>query len=34
MLVTRSIGVSNFRLEDMQKLLKVARTKPAVNQVR
>ncbi|RDX49998.1 Aldo/keto reductase [Lentinus brumalis] len=31
--LAKSIGVSNFRLEDMQKLLKVARTKPAVNQI-
>ncbi|KAG1861886.1 NADP-dependent oxidoreductase domain-containing protein [Suillus tomentosus] len=30
---TRSIGVSNFTLEDLQKLLKTAVTKPAVNQI-
>ena len=29
----RSIGVSNFTLEDIQKLLKTAHVKPAVNQV-
>ncbi|KAG1790278.1 NADP-dependent oxidoreductase domain-containing protein [Suillus plorans] len=29
---TRSIGVSNFTLEDLQRLLKTAVTKPAVNQ--
>ncbi|KAG2039536.1 Aldo/keto reductase [Suillus americanus] len=32
--LTRSIGVSNFTLEDLQKLLKTAVTKPAVNQIR
>ncbi|KAG1882649.1 NADP-dependent oxidoreductase domain-containing protein [Suillus subluteus] len=32
--LTRSIGVSNFTLEDLQKLLKTAITKPAVNQIR
>ncbi|KAG2155802.1 NADP-dependent oxidoreductase domain-containing protein [Suillus bovinus] len=31
--LTRSIGVSNFTLEDLQKLLKTAVTKPAVNQI-
>ncbi|KAG2050224.1 Aldo/keto reductase [Suillus hirtellus] len=30
--LTRSIGVSNFTLQDLQKLLKTAVTKPAVNQ--
>ena len=29
----RSIGVSNFTLDDLQKLLKIAHVKPAVNQV-
>ena len=29
----RSIGVSNFGLEDMQKLIKIAKIKPTVNQV-
>jgi hypothetical protein len=29
----RSIGVSNFTVEDLQKLLKIAHVKPAVNQV-
>lgn len=32
--LTRSIGVSNFTLEDLQKLLKTAVTKPAVNQIK
>jgi diketogulonate reductase-like aldo/keto reductase len=32
--LTRSIGVSNFTLEDLQKLMKTAVTKPAVNQIR
>ncbi|KAG1836346.1 NADP-dependent oxidoreductase domain-containing protein [Suillus subalutaceus] len=32
--LTRSIGVSNFTLEDLQKLSKTAVTKPAVNQIR
>ncbi|KAG0703782.1 Aldo/keto reductase [Suillus ampliporus] len=31
--LTRSIGVSNFTIEDLQKLLKTAVTKPAVNQI-
>jgi diketogulonate reductase-like aldo/keto reductase len=31
--LTRSIGVSNFNLEDLQKLLKTAVTKPALNQI-
>jgi diketogulonate reductase-like aldo/keto reductase len=31
--LTRSIGVSNFTLEDLQKILKTAVTKPAVNQI-
>ena len=30
---SRSIGVSNFTLENLQKLLKTAHVKPAVNQV-
>lgn len=29
----RSIGVSNFTVEDLQEVLKVAKVKPAVNQV-
>ncbi len=29
----RSIGVSNFNLEQLQQLVKVAKIKPAVNQV-
>ena len=29
----RSIGVSNFTVENLQKLLKIAHIKPAVNQV-
>ncbi|KDQ62686.1 hypothetical protein JAAARDRAFT_468440 [Jaapia argillacea MUCL 33604] len=32
--LSRSIGVSNFNLEQMQELVKVARIKPAVNQIR
>lgn len=31
--LTRSIGVSNFNLENLQKLMKIAVTKPAVNQI-
>ncbi|KAG2151432.1 NADP-dependent oxidoreductase domain-containing protein [Suillus clintonianus] len=31
--LARSIGVSNFAIEDLQKLLKTAVTKPTVNQV-
>jgi len=31
--LTKSIGVSNFTVEDLQKLLKIARVKPAVNQI-
>jgi len=31
--LTKSIGVSNFALEDLQKLLKIAHDKPAVNQI-
>ncbi|KAG1766196.1 NADP-dependent oxidoreductase domain-containing protein [Suillus occidentalis] len=31
--LTRSIGVSNFTIEDLQQLLKTAATKPAVNQI-
>lgn len=31
--LTRSIGVSNFTIEDLQQLLKTAVTKPAVNQI-
>jgi diketogulonate reductase-like aldo/keto reductase len=31
--INRSIGVSNFTLEDLQELLKTADVKPAVNQV-
>ncbi|KAF8886250.1 NADP-dependent oxidoreductase domain-containing protein [Gymnopilus junonius] len=30
----RSIGVSNFTVKDLQKLLKIAKVKPAVNQIR
>ena len=30
----RSIGVSNFDVELLQKLVKIAKIKPAVNQVR
>ena len=29
----RSIGVSNFAVDDLRKLLKIAHVKPAVNQV-
>ena len=29
----RSIGVSNFTVEHLQKILKIAHVKPAVNQV-
>ncbi|PPQ64846.1 hypothetical protein CVT24_008211 [Panaeolus cyanescens] len=32
--LAKSIGVSNFSVEDLQKVLKVARVKPAVNQIR
>lgn len=32
--VRRSIGVSNFEIEDLQKVLKIAKVKPSVNQVR
>jgi diketogulonate reductase-like aldo/keto reductase len=32
--LTKSIGVSNFTVEDLQKLLKTAHVKPAVNQIR
>ncbi|EIN12819.1 Aldo/keto reductase [Punctularia strigosozonata HHB-11173 SS5] len=32
--LTRSIGVSNFTLEDLRELLKTAHVKPAVNQIR
>jgi len=31
--LTKSIGVSNFDVEDLQKLLKIAHVKPAVNQI-
>ncbi|KAG1748592.1 NADP-dependent oxidoreductase domain-containing protein [Suillus lakei] len=31
--LTRSIGVSNFSIEDLQKLLKTAVTKPTINQI-
>jgi len=31
--LVRSIGVSNFTIEDLDKLAKVARVKPAVNQI-
>jgi len=31
--LTKSIGVSNFTVEDLQKLLKIAHIKPAVNQI-
>ncbi|EED79449.1 predicted protein [Postia placenta Mad-698-R] len=31
--LTKSIGVSNFNLEQMQKLWKIAKVKPAANQV-
>jgi len=31
--LTKSIGVSNFSVEDLQKLLKIAHVKPAVNQI-
>jgi len=31
--LTKSIGVSNFTVEDLQKLLKIAHVKPAVNQI-
>ncbi|KAG0694003.1 NADP-dependent oxidoreductase domain-containing protein [Suillus ampliporus] len=31
--LTRSIGVSNFTIDDLQELLKPAVTKPAVNQI-
>ncbi|KAF9483585.1 Aldo/keto reductase [Pholiota conissans] len=30
----RSIGVSNFSVEDLQKIIKIAKVKPAVNQIR
>jgi len=32
--LTKSIGVSNFTVEDLQELLKIAHVKPAVNQIR
>ncbi|KAF8811550.1 2,5-diketo-D-gluconic acid reductase [Phlegmacium glaucopus] len=32
--LTKSIGVSNFTVEDLQNLLKIAHIKPAVNQIR
>jgi len=32
--LTKSIGVSNFTVEDLQKLLKIAHVKPAVNQIK
>jgi len=32
--LTKSIGVSNFSVDDLQKLLKIAKVKPAVNQIR
>ncbi|KAF8063229.1 Aldo/keto reductase [Lyophyllum atratum] len=31
--LTRSIGISNFNVEEMQKIMKVAKVKPAVNQI-
>jgi diketogulonate reductase-like aldo/keto reductase len=31
---SRSIGVSNFSLEQLQRIVKTARDKPVVNQVR
>jgi len=31
--LAKSIGVSNFTIEDLQRLLKVAKVKPAVNQI-
>ncbi|KAF8811551.1 Aldo/keto reductase [Phlegmacium glaucopus] len=31
--LTKSIGVSNFNIEELQKLLKIAHIKPAVNQI-
>ncbi|KDR83094.1 hypothetical protein GALMADRAFT_57385 [Galerina marginata CBS 339.88] len=32
--LTKSIGVSNFGVKDLEKLLKIAKVKPAVNQIR
>jgi len=32
--LTKSIGVSNFTVEHLQKILKIAHVKPAVNQIR
>ncbi|PPQ77074.1 hypothetical protein CVT25_014887 [Psilocybe cyanescens] len=32
--LTKSIGVSNFTIEHLQQLLKIAKVKPAVNQIR
>lgn len=32
--LTKSIGVSNFTVDHLQKLLKIAKVKPAVNQIR
>ena len=32
-MIHRSIGVSNFDLERLQKVVKIAKVKPAVNQV-
>lgn len=31
--LAKSIGVSNFRVEDLQEILKIARIKPVVNQI-
>ncbi|OBA22105.1 Aldo/keto reductase [Metschnikowia bicuspidata var. bicuspidata NRRL YB-4993] len=31
--LARSIGVSNFRVEDLQEILKIARIRPVVNQI-
>lgn len=34
MLWNRSIGVSNYNVQDLQEIMKIARIKPTVNQVR
>jgi len=31
--LTKNIGVSNFRIKDIQRILKVAKHKPVVNQI-